>query len=74
MPFSVGSVEEGTYSEINAADYDPDGPWQKHDLDPEKSYKSLTNQGTGVSHQNCQASRIISSGDDYKYKMEIKSE
>ena len=50
LPFSVGSLDEGTYSEINAADYDPDGPWQKHDLDPEKSYKSLTNQDTGVSH------------------------
>ena len=74
LSFAVGESTDGTYSEINEADYDPDGPWQNHDVDPANSYKSLYNVDTGVGIQSCQASRIISSGDDYKSQMEIKSE
>ena len=27
LSFAAGATEDGTYSEINEDDYDPDGPW-----------------------------------------------
>ena len=47
LPFTVGATE-GTYSEINEDDYEPDGPWQNHDIDFAKSYRSVYNVDTGV--------------------------
>ena len=70
LQFGEGQTN-GTYGEINAADYDHEGPWKNHDLDPAKSYQSTYNEKTGVGYQSCGASRLIQK--DSSYKMEIKS-
>ena len=70
LSFREGKTN-GTYGEINESDYDVNGPWKNHDLDPAKSYQSTFNERTGVGYQSCGASRIIS--EDSQYKMEIKS-